>query len=59
MGRYDYDDKILKDASAPVYADRLPSGNFGPGGIQYWCAKLGFTVRECVALIGGGHTLGG
>lgn len=53
-----------RDALSPgpltvPFSARLPDGNFAAAGVLYNFLNYGLTVREAVALIGGGHSFGG
>lgn len=52
-------DSLGPGPSAPAYSSRLPGGGFNAAGLLYYFTNLGLTVREGVALMGGGHSLGG
>ena len=43
----------------PPFSSRLPDGMFNGAGLAYFMANWGFTPRETVAIIGGGHSIGG
>jgi hypothetical protein len=43
----------------PSYSSRLPDGMFNGGALAYFMNQWGFSPREAVAVIGGGHSIGG
>ena len=43
----------------PPFSSRLPDGMFNGAGLAYFMSNWGFTPRETVAIIGGGHSIGG
>jgi cytochrome c peroxidase len=45
--------------SHPPYSSRLPDGMFNGAGLAYFMTQWGFSAREAVAVIGGGHSIGG
>ena len=45
--------------SHPSFSSRLPDGMFNGAGLAYFMAQWGFSSREAVAVIGGGHSIGG
>lgn len=45
--------------SHPAFSSRLPDGMFNGAGLAYFMTQWGFSPREAVAVIGGGHSIGG
>jgi len=45
--------------STPPLAARLPDASFTIAGVLYFYTQMGFSVREMVAINGGGHSFGG
>ena len=43
----------------PAFSSRLPDGAFNGAGLAYFMTQWGFTPRETVAILGGGHSFGG
>lgn len=52
-------DALSPGPARPAYSARLPGAPLGSAGVASFYVNLGLTMRESVALTGGGHSFGG